>query len=245
MKIIAFYSMKGGVGKTAASVNIAYLAARSGKQTLLIDLDPQASAGYYFRIKPGKNHDSKTLIKGGKRIDKNIRATDFDNLDLLPADMSYRNLDLILDDLKKPQKQLKTVLSPLKKEYDYVIMDCPPNITLVSENIFQAADSIIIPLIPTTLSHLTYEKLMDFFKEMKLKKSSVYSFFSMVEKRKKLHKELMENLPKEKKRFLKTAIPYSSIVERMGVERAPVAEFGSASPAAQAFDALWNEIKKL
>ena len=245
MKIIAFYSMKGGVGKTAASVNIAYLAAQSGKQTLLVDIDPQASAGYYFRIKPGKKHGSETLIRGGKKIDKNIRATDFDNLDLLPADMSYRNLDLILDDLKRPQKQLKTVLSPLKKEYDYVIIDCPPNITLVSENIFHAADSIIIPLIPTTLSHLTYEKLMDFFKEMKLKKSNVYPFFSMVEKRKRLHQELMINLPKEKKRFLKTTIPYSSIIERMGVERAPVAEFDRGSVAAEAFSALWAEIKKL
>jgi chromosome partitioning protein len=245
MKIIAFYSMKGGVGKTAASVNIAYLAAKSGKQTLLVDIDPQGSSGFYFRVKPAKSHDSKTLIKGGKRIDKNIRATDFDNLDLLPADMSYRNLDLILDDLKKPQKQLKTVLSPLKKEYDYVILDCPPNITLVSENVFKAADLIIIPLIPTTLSHLTYEKLMDFFKEMNLAKSNVHPFFSMVEKRKKLHRELMETLPKKKKRFLKTVIPYSSVVERMGVQRAPVGEFDPRSVAAQAFGSLWAEIKKL
>ncbi|KAA3610341.1 MAG: ParA family protein [Calditrichaeota bacterium] len=245
MKIIALYSMKGGVGKTAASVNIAYHAAQSGKQTLLVDIDPQASAGYYFRIKPAKKHGSDTLIRGGKKIDKNIRATDFENLDLLPADMTYRNLDLILDDLKKPQKQLKTVLSPLKKEYDYIIMDCPPNITLVSENVFHAADSILTPLIPTTLSHLTYEKLLDFFREMKLKKSNVYPFFSMVEKRKKLHQEMIVNLPKEKKRFLKTTIPYSSIVERMGVERAPVNEFNPGSAAAQAFKSLWEEIKKL
>ena len=116
---------------------------------------------------------------------------------------------------------------------------------IVSENIFHAADLIITPLIPTTLSKLTHEKLMGFFEEMKLKKSNVYPFFSMVERQKKLHQELMAALPKKYKRFLKTVIPYSSVIERMGIERAPVEVFEPGSIAARAFSSLWAEIKKL
>jgi cellulose biosynthesis protein BcsQ len=245
MKIIAFYSMKGGVGKTAAVVNISYLAAKSGHNTLLIDMDPQASAGFYFRIKAAGKHDLKTIIKGGRKIDKNIRATDFKRLDLLPADMSYRNLDIFLDDLKKPQKQLKSVLSPLKKEYDYVFLDCPPNITLVSENVFRAADIILVPLIPTTLSQITYEKLMAFFKETKLRKSKIFGFFSMAEKRKTLHRDIMKSVPQQQKRFLKSIIPYNSEVEKMGLEQLPVCQFSPKSQASVAFTALWKEIEKL
>lgn len=244
MKIIALYSMKGGVGKTAAAVNLAYIAAQSGKKTLLVDIDPQASASYYFRIKPGKKHDVKSLVKGGKKIDKNIKETDFENLDLLPAHLSYRNLDLILEDQKKPQKQLRSVLAPLKDEYKFVIIDCPPNITLVSENIFNAADLIILPFIPTTLSYLTYEKLIDFFKDMNLKKSAVHAFFSMVEKRKKMHREMMEEFS-SKKRFLNTVIPYSSEVEKMGLHRAPLGTYNRRCVAATAFKELWEEISKL
>jgi len=237
--------MKGGVGKTAAAVNIAYLAAKSDQNTLLIDMDPQASAGFYFRIKAARKHTLKTIIKGGTKIDKNIKATDFKGLDLLPADMSYRNLDIILDDLKKPQKQLKSVLSPLKKEYDYVILDCPPNITLVSENVFRAADVILVPIIPTTLSQITYEKLITFFKESNLRKSKIYAFFSMAEKRKSLHREIMKNLPQQYKRFLNSVIPYNSDVEKMGLEQSPVCVFSPGSQASLAFNALWKEIQKI
>ena len=244
MKIIAFYSMKGGVGKTAAAVNIAYLAAQNGKPALLCDLDPQGSATFYFRIRAGGKHSSKTLIKGGKKIDKNIKETDYEGLDLLPSDMSYRNLDLFLDDVKKSHKQLKNVLSPLKKEYEYVFLDCPPNITLLSENIFFAADTILIPFIPTTLSHLTYQKLLDFFDEIKVKKSVLKPFFSMVEKRKCMHRDLMEELG-TKKRFLETVIPYCSDVEKMGLHRKPVCDFRPSSPASKAFVDLWAEMSEV
>ena len=152
MKTVALYSIKGGVGKTATCVNLAFLAASESHPALVCDLDPQGSASYYFRIKPKPKYNSRKFLKGGKRIDKNIRGTDFDFLDLLPADFSYRNLDILLNKFKDTRTCLKNAFDTLENQYAYVLLDCPPNITLVSENIFEAADIILVPIIPTTLS---------------------------------------------------------------------------------------------
>ena len=244
MPVIAVYNIKGGVGKTAAAVNLSYLASLESKETLLCYLDPQSSATFYFRIKAKIKSGSKALIKGGKLINKSIKATDFENLDLLPADFSLRNLDIIFDDVKKSKRRLQSMLRPLKKDYKYIFLDCPPNITLVSENIFRAADYILVPIIPTTLSNRTYEKLIKFFKDEKLNRKKLIPFFSMVERRKNLHKEIIENMPKDFAGFLDSQIPYSSDVEKMGIRREPLIFTKPNSVAAKAYISLWYEIKQ-
>ena len=244
MKVIALYSIKGGVGKTATSVNLAYLAAKNGSQTMLFDLDPQGSASFYFRVKSSKKFNTKVLLKGGKNVDKNIKGTDYEKLDSLPSDLSYRKLDIALDNLKRSKRRLKGILQPYKKEYDYIFIDCPPNITLIAENIFFAADVLLVPIIPTTLSVLTLEKLFVFFKKAQLDLSKIYPFFSMVEKRKKLHKGIMEDVSAANRQVFKTIIPYLADVEKMGIYREPVACFKPNSVAAQAYVDLWRELKQ-
>jgi cellulose biosynthesis protein BcsQ len=242
VKIIAFYHIKGGVGKTATAVNISYLASRGHRPSLLCDLDPQGSTSFYLRIRPKKKFSSKKLLKGGKRIDKNIRGTDYENLDLLPADFSFRNMDILLSQLKRSKKHLRRVLKPLLREYEYIFLDCPPGITLVSENIFRAADLILVPVIPTTLSILTFEKLSHFFERKKLDQSKLLAFFSMVDTRKKLVQETLETL-QNKPYFLKSQIPLLADVEKMGIYREPIHRFAKESPAATAYKYLWQEIK--
>ena len=100
MKVYATYNIKGGVGKTTTAVNLAYLAAASGRRTLLWDLDPQAAATFLFRVKPRVKGGSRGLVSGKRPVDDAVKATDFKDLDLLPADFSYRNMDLELDDVK-------------------------------------------------------------------------------------------------------------------------------------------------
>ena len=177
MKIVALYSIKGGVGKTSSAVNLAFISACKGYRTLVWDLDPQGASSYYFRIKPKVKGGSKDLIAGKRELDGLIKGTDFENLDLLPADFSFRNLDLVLDARKKPTQQLKKLLKPLAAEYDYIFLDCPPNISLLSEAVFEAADILLSPIIPTTLSLRTLEQLKEFIEDNKLHTSDAYTLF--------------------------------------------------------------------
>lgn len=243
MKTIAVYSMKGGVGKTASAVNLAYLAAKQGGSTLICDLDPQAASTYYFRIKASKNFKPSKFIKGGRQIDKNIKGTDYPNLDLLPSKLSYRNMDLALDALKNSKNRLRKIFKDVRHEYDYLFLDCPPGISLISENVFNASDVILVPLIPTTLSARTYIKLLKFFKKQKMDRSKIYPFFSMVEKRKLLHQETIIKMPKKLDNFLTTQIPYRSDVEKMGIHREPVPAFLPNSEATKSYIELWEEVK--
>mgnify|MGYP001554457303 CR=1 FL=1 len=245
MSIISIYNIKGGVGKTATAVNISYLASLESQPVVICDMDPQASASFYFRIKPKKKFNSKRLIAAGKDIFDYVRGTDFEYLDLLPADFSYRKLDIKLNEEKKSDKKLRDILKPLTKEYKYIFLDAPPNITLFSENIFNASDYILVPLIPTTLSIRTFEQLMDFFKKKNYPKEKIIPFFSMVDRRKNMHKEFIENAKKQKAKFLNTYIPFSSSVEKMGITREPSVHTEPNSAISKEYKVMWQEIKEL
>ncbi|MDR2724699.1 MAG: AAA family ATPase [Candidatus Adiutrix sp.] len=244
MSIIAVYNIKGGVGKTATSVNLAYLAAQQPGKTLLLDMDPQASASFYFRIRPSKKFGAEKLLRGGRHIEENIKGTDYPGLDMLPADFSYRNIDLALGECKKSHTRLGKVLAPLREEYGRIILDCPPNLTLLSENVLFAADYILVPVIPTTLSLLSLDQLFAFLDKIGLAQEKMVLFFSMVEKRKKIHTEMMQSL-RERSRVLRTAIPYSADIERMGVYRQPVAAALPAAAATAAYKNLWQEVQNI
>ncbi len=242
MKIYATYNVKGGVGKTSAAVNLAYLASRAGLSTLLWDLDPQAAATFLFRVRPRVKGGGKALVRGGRPLDDAIKGTDFDNLDLLPADFTYRRMDLLLDEAKKPTRQIARLLAPLAREYDTVFLDCPPSISLVSENVLHAADTLIVPLIPTTLCTRTLDQLTSFVDSFDGPRPAILAFFSMVDRRKRLHREIVEHLPTERKDVATAVVPALSLIEQMGIRRAPLPAYAPRSKATQCYRELWNEI---
>jgi len=243
VKIIAIYNIKGGVGKTATAVNLSYLASLDGAKTLIWDLDPQGAASYYFRIKAKVKGGGQQLVDGKKDLDDSIKGTDYENLDLLPADFSYRNMDLFLEQMKKPAQRLNKLLTPLADEYDYVFLDCPPSISSASESVFAAADILLVPTIPTTLSLRTYKQIKKFFKQEHYDAMKILPFFAMVDRRKQLHRLIVEYPPSFMTHVLDSYIPYASEVERMGVNRAPLGEFAVHSRAAICYRSMWEEIK--
>ncbi|HEY2314383.1 MAG TPA: AAA family ATPase, partial [Streptosporangiaceae bacterium] len=207
MKILATYNIKGGVGKTSTAVNLSYLAAADGYRVLLWDLDPQGAASYLFRVRPRVKGGGKALINGSRSIDDAIKGTDFTGLDLLPADFTYRNLDLMLDSAKQPSRRLAGLLAPLKKEYDVVFLDCPPSISLLSESVLHAADLLLVPLIPTTLSVRTLDQLTEFVGGFNGQKPDILAFFSMIDRRKRLHTQIAADLPAQRADFAGAVFP--------------------------------------
>jgi chromosome partitioning protein len=243
MHILATYNIKGGVGKTATAVNLAEIAARDGSRVLVWDLDPQGAATFYFRVKAKVKGGGKGIVKGTHDLADLARPTDYERLDVVPADFSYRNLDLRLDAAKKPTQQLRRLLKPLAKGYDYVIIDCPPSISLLSEAVFEAADALLVPLIPTTLSLRTFKQLMTFRTEKRLgRKLKILGFFSMADMRKLMHRDTIATLAGAGSEILNTVIKNASDIEKMGLHQAPVAAFAPSSPAAAAYESLWQEI---
>jgi chromosome partitioning protein len=238
--VLATYNIKGGVGKTSTAVSLAYLAARDGFRTLLWDLDPQGASTYLFRIKPKVRGGARKLVRGKTDISALIRGTDFERLDLLPADFSYRHMDLALDGVKHPTERLARVIAPLREEYDCIFLDCPPSISLVSESVFEAADALLVPLIPATLSSRTFEQLEALVRGGPL----VLAFFSMVDRRKRLHRDVMDSVREAGgDSVLESVIPASVDVERMGAKRTVLAEFAARGRAAAAYEALWTEVR--
>ncbi|MGF1606245.1 MAG: ParA family protein [Rhodothalassiaceae bacterium] len=240
MKTLALYNIKGGVGKTSAAVNLAYEAVRDGGRVLLWDLDPQGATSFYLRIKAKLKGGDKTILERDRPIEDLVKESDYPGLDLLPADFSYRRLDAALATQGKA-KGLKKFLKPMKQDYDLVFLDCPPSISHLSENVFQAADALIVPLLPSPLSLRTYDQIATFCADQRITTPRL-PFFSMVDRRKALHRQIVAEFPQQHAEVLPTAIPYASIVERMGVERAPLATYAPKCAAAVAFASLWQDI---
>ena len=249
MKVLATYSIKGGVGKTSAAVNLAASAAQAGWNVLVWDLDPQGAATYLFRTKAKVKGGSRALVSQRRTLLDAAVATNVANLDLVPADFRYRHLDLQLHDTKGSTRLLAELIRPLAGSYDWVVLDCAPSISLVTEGVLEAIDILLVPVIPSTLSVRTVDQLLAFVDGAhddgsQLRPFEIVVFFSMVDGRRRLHREVLADLPERHPGLVAlAAVPVASIVERMGVERAPIGSFASGTKAALAYAQLWEELQ--
>ena len=192
MKVVSIAAAKGGVGKTATAVNLAHLAAESGVSTLLWDLDPQGAASHCYRIEAKVTGGANRLLSGKRDLRFHVRQVS-ENLDVMPADPSFRVAESVLAHRRSSDKALRKLLRPLRDSYDVVILDCAPGLGLVTESVLAASDLVLSPVIPAPLSVRSLDQLTEFV-DARHPKVEVMAFLSMLDDRKVLHRQVIEQV---------------------------------------------------
>lgn len=239
MRSLAVFSVKGGVGKSALAINLAHAAATiSARRTLLWDMDAQGASTFMLQLKPQPDISARKGIAAGD-ISALIQSSDFPRLDVLPADKSLRHLEKQLVEDQK-SKAIKKRIMGLSADYDRVILDCPPGLTELAEQVFRAVDLLVVPMLPSPLSERAFDQLREHLaRHHKNSAPAVLPVFTMVDRRKALHRTTVASHPE------RLCIPYAASVEAMATTRLPVVAKMPLTPAGQAFTRLWAAVERL
>lgn len=243
MHSVALTALKGGVGKTSTTVNLAALAATSGRRTLVWDIDPQAGATACLGVRPKLRGGAQRLLGGDRDLAGAIRRSDLPLLDVLPGDVTLREADVIVSSSRKPRRSLKRVLSAVAKDYDVVVVDCPPGVGPATEVLARSVDLLLVPVVPAPLDIRALDRFADVIDDLGAPTELLAPFLSMVDRRKPLHRKLVDEV-RTQRSFLSAAIPVSSAVERMPMEQVPTVVAAPRSLASIALRELWGEVSE-
>jgi chromosome partitioning protein len=242
VKVLALHNLKGGVGKTTTAVNLAWLAAKEGARVLVWDLDPQGAATLQLGARPVMAAGAGAIIRDADVV-RAVGETRFERIEAIAANLSYRMLEVELDQVNKPKKRLARILDQLRGRYDYAVIDSPPGLGLLSEAVCHTADLLLAPVIPSPIGVYAFDRMITHV-ALRGMEGTTAAFFNMVDQRRKVHRELIASRLGCDENFLNTIIASAADVERMGLHRAPIAAYAPKSASMQAFSALWGEVKE-
>lgn len=240
---IGLVGVKGGVGKTTATVNLAGLAAFGGLRTLVWDLDPQGAASYALGFAKKGRGATRHLTRKRPRLRDAVFGTEVGGLDLVPADVSLRSLDLELHDGSRSKRRVRDALRSVTPDYDVILVDCPPGVTLGNEAVMRAVDVYLAPIVPTALGVRSFEQLVAYLDATPKATGQLLGFFSMVDRRKRAHRELVERVAGEHDRILATMVPTAAGIEITERDRPPFTAAHRRSRAWIAYRDLWTELQ--
>ena len=244
MTVIALAGIKGGVGKTATAVNLAVLAVRGDAPVLLWDLDPQGAAGFCLAEEATLKRKPARLLSGRGGLRAEAVATPYPGLDLVPSRLGMRHLERLLGPADRKRGGLRSALRGVRRTYRWVVLDCSSGAGRVMEHVLRVADLVLAPVVPSPLAIRGYEELLVLAAKTGARRERIVPFFSMVEHRKRLHRQAMAELRQRDAGFLNTVIPYRADIERMGETRKPIVAHRLSSPGTSAYQALWRECRR-
>ena len=145
-KIVSIANQKGGVGKTTTSINLSTILAKKGKKVLMIDADPQGNASSGVGVDKEVEESVYDILIGDTKINDVVIKTNIKNLYVCPSNINLAGAEVELVSVMSREYRLKEKLDEVKDEYDYIIIDCPPSLGLITLNAFTASDSVLIPV---------------------------------------------------------------------------------------------------
>lgn len=248
-KIISIANQKGGVGKTTTSINIAAILAKKGKKVLLIDTDPQGNATSGVGVNKEQQFSVYDVLVGEIEFEKTLQDTNVKNLKVCPSNINLAGAEVELVSMMSREHRLKEGLENIKDKFDYIIIDCPPSLGLITLNAFTASDSVLIPV---QCEYYALEGLGQLLNTINLVRKHLNknlqvegAVLTMYDVRTNLSNQVVKEVKKYfENKVYKTVIPRNVKLSEAPSYGMPITVYDPKSKGAKCYDKLVREILK-
>ena len=249
-KVISVANQKGGVGKTTTTVNLSTILARKGKKVLLIDADPQGNASSGLGVEREVEFSTYDILVNDTTLVQAIQDTAIKNLKVCPANMNLAGAEVELVSMMSREQRLKEKLDEIKEKFDYILIDCPPSLSMLTVNAMTTASSVLVPI---QCEYYALEGLSQLIHTVNLVKERLNPeldmegvVFTMYDSRTNLSMQVVENVKNHlNQKIYNTLIPRNIRLAEAPSYGIPITKYDPKSAGAEAYRNLAKEVMKI